>query len=548
MQSGAEEKEYNTLMRKHHWLVVLMVAAAAYFLQSLAWPLFAGRDCASYLLYYLEFSQPQPLYHTLMLYRTPAAPLFHGLLLDLSRRWLGSALLDELVMGALYCFSILIVYQLGSRWSSRTGWLAALLLLLQPGYAVLFHSVSSDGMYAAALLAWVWLIFQSVDSPRLGYFALHGVCLWGLVMIRPSSQFLLPFIFFPWLLRLPIRGRLQRFVLLLGVLGACLVSWSTYNLLRYDDFTVTRGTGTLPLTRIFTTGVPPLRAGNGPASAALIDAIQSDLLTRQPYLAYGIDLSAFLSSRSTRMLGDIFSLADRTWGWDDDQHHLLQVALETVLSDPLAYLWSVGRSAGGAFILNLTQPAPTRPQPAAESPVLRDSRGLPIPSEGQPIPAGNLFWLASSPDGRIQYDWDSFFTTGKLEMADPDLRQRDQALQHRLENLLVLLPSRQGNPFAAKPLNNLSRFYPPMLVWVMLGVLGLLLKPLRQEDLHLGFVLLLGLLVVLGTYAGIHKIIHYRVPFDSIFILAGLIGTRKLLILSRTGKRSRARPLSQVSR
>jgi hypothetical protein len=527
-------------MSMHSRLMIVLLAAGAYLLQSFAWPLFAGRDCASYLLYYLELNEAQPLYQTLMLYRTPAAPIFHGLLLDLSRRWLGSALLDELAMGALYCFSILIIYQLGNRWSSSAGWLAALFLLLQPGYAVLFHSVSSDGLYAAAWLAWVWLIFRTMDSPRLGYFALHGVCLWGLVMIRPSSQFLLPFIFFPWLLRLPIWGRLQRFVLLLGALGLCLVSWSTYNLLRYDDFTVTRGTGTLPLTRIFTTGVPPLRADNGPASAALIASIQSDLLTRQPYLAYGIDLSAFLSSGSTRMLGDIFSLADRTWGWDDDQHHLLQVALETVRSDPFAYLWSVSRSAGGAFIQNLVQPAPTLPQPAPESVVPRDTRGLPIPNEGQPIPAGNLFWLASSPDQRVQYAWDTFFETGKLQIANPELRRRDLALQDRLAGLLALLPSRAGSPSVAGLLNSLARHYPPMVIWLLLAMLGLPLKPLRCEDQVLAGVLLLALLVVLGSYAGIHKILHYRVPFDSLFIFAGMIGGSKLLRRCVPGASGRA--------
>lgn len=513
--------------------VILSLALGIYILQSIATPLFPGRDCASYLLYYLEMKQPNPIYESLMLFRTPGAPLFHGLLLDLSKAWLGNSLLDEILQGILFCLSALIVYKLGALWSSKAGLFAASAVILQPGYGLLYHSVSSDGVFAAAFLGWVYLIFKTYRSPKLGYFALHGLALSGLVLIRPSSQFLLPFIFFPWFLRLPFWERAWRFLLCTVTLSLCLAAWSSYNYLRYDDFTISRGGfATLPLTRIFLTGQPPIKASNGPASAALFQAIQNDLLQRQPYLAYGIDLGTFLNARNLRMLGDLISLADRTWGWQDDHHHLFQVGLEAIRSNPMQYLRSVARTVGGAFLLNLTQATPTRQkdQPEAGPAVIRDSRNLPVPSEGQLIPASNLWWLASSPDQKISYDWKNYFQTGRLEITDPTLKLRDQALHQRLDGLMELLPARDGSPLLANIFNIISKIYPPMILWVLAGIIGWVFKPRQGEDWVLGFVLALAFTVLLGTYAGIFLVLQYRIPFDPLFILAGTIGGKKLLV------------------
>src|SRR5690242_17845243 len=72
------------------------VAALAYVFQGLAWPLSPGRDFGSYILYYLDILSPQPVYHMLMLFRTPVTPLVLGVPLSIG----GDRLLYLLMLGA----------------------------------------------------------------------------------------------------------------------------------------------------------------------------------------------------------------------------------------------------------------------------------------------------------------------------------------------------------------------------------------------------------------------------------------------------------------
>ena len=70
-----------------------------------------------------------------------------------------------------------------------------------------------------------------------------------------------------------------------------------------------------------------------------------DLLPREPYRSYGIDLDTFFASGSARMHEDLIGLADRTWGWDDDYAHLARVGREAVRAHPGDYARGVARDS-----------------------------------------------------------------------------------------------------------------------------------------------------------------------------------------------------------
>ena len=171
------------------------IAATIYILQSFAWPLSQGRDCTSYLIYYLEMGQAEPLYHLLMLFRTPGAPIFHGLALQL-----GGATFDEILMGTLFCFSILITFRIGLYWNHRLAWIAALALALYPGYAIPYHQVSSQGIFAFTFIVFTWLVFNINPKSHLAYYALVAGNIFLLIMIRPAAQSMLTVAAYPFFL------------------------------------------------------------------------------------------------------------------------------------------------------------------------------------------------------------------------------------------------------------------------------------------------------------------------------------------------------------
>jgi hypothetical protein len=516
-------------------LFLVVAAGLVFLLQSVAWPLFQGRDASTYLLYYLEMANLDPVYPMIMVLRTPVAPLFFGVLLQ----W-GGPVLTEMVLGLCFTIAILAVYSIGSLWERKIGLLAAGAVLLQPAYGAIYHSVSSEAPSAFVFVLWVALMVSTIRSPGRNKFLAHGLFAFLFVLTRPTFVAFGLFALFPFLLpRIPLRQRAAFSALFLVVFIPLLGLWSSYNGIRYDDFTLARTSqAQIPFFRTFVLA-KTVRPDNGPASAELVQAIESDLLTQEPYLSYGIDLEEFLTSGSTRMWADLLWLSDYRWGWHADYEILLAAGSEAIWRQPIPYLLSLFRSLASVFVFNYTPPAPQVVQePTNERPVVVDERGLPVPSEGQPIPRGVLWMGAISPDHKIAYD-PAVLDRGVV--LDPAVRREVEQLDQEVQALLRQLPSRNGSPLAATLWNLLARIYPPTFLWIGLGLIGFFIRP----DSLKGMLLLLsgialGILVL--TYMGLSGIREMRIPFDPLYILFGIVGAREILQrwpIRRTFRRGR---------
>ena len=136
--------------------LLLLTALASYAVQALAWPLQRGRDSWDYWLTFLQLGDRDPPFSALQVFRTPIAPLVTG-----TPMWLGGARLTEVVFACLYALSLL-----GWAWAvvpiSRNAALAtALVLLVTPTYAGLFHEVSSDPVFAFIVAWWAGAVVRA---------------------------------------------------------------------------------------------------------------------------------------------------------------------------------------------------------------------------------------------------------------------------------------------------------------------------------------------------------------------------------------------------
>ena len=238
-------------------------------------------------------------------------------------------------MALLYSLSILCWWRTARRLGPAAGIAVAGALLVYPSYALLFHRLASDAVFAAAFALAALLAARVIESPTYGRSAALGLGV-AAARLRSTGQ--------PG--ALPARAarpaasrelagprwvasRHSRVAVLVPLLG-----WAAHNAVRADDFTVVRGGGHgLPLYRAFVVDriVEP---ENGDATRELARAVQSDLLPREPYRSYGIDLEQFFTAGSSRMHEDLIGLSDRTWGWDDDYAHLGRVGREAVVAHP----------------------------------------------------------------------------------------------------------------------------------------------------------------------------------------------------------------------
>lgn len=494
-----------------------------------------GRDGLLYVEYFVDMWHRTPALPYLMLVRTPGAPLMVGIPLRI-----GGAALAEVVMAFAYAASIVALYAVAAAVAGRRVAIAfAVVLLLYVPYGLLFHTLSSDAPFALGFALWSWLVAWTVAAPGARRFALLGAATGLIILIRPPSGPLLLAFVVPLLVARAWRGRLlgaAAFVLLFAVV---LLGFEAYNDARYGEFTLSRSTNaTFPFYGVFTYDklVSP---DNGPASRALAAEVKSHLLTREPYKAYGITVDRFFSSGSIRAWSDLVSLSDRTWGWQDDYSHLRSVAIEAIRRHPGAYAHDVLSTVRTEMATAYVQGAPSRARATAQPPPAVQRIGgrlLPVPSEGDIIPASRQPADTSTPDGSIRWDWSNI--AAPRPIYSPSERRRSDRLQAGTARLTSDLPNRSGSATAAKWLNRISNRFPSMTDWLVVGLLGLL--PGRRRRALVAAVLAgLALVVVVVTAAATPPTPQYRVPFDPAFILFGLVGVARLVDVVRARARAR---------
>jgi len=497
----------NPGIRNHpaFWPAILFVAALGVFwLQAIAWPVSAGRDVPSYLIYYNHFWDANPPSFTNMVFRTPLTPLVLGGLLRL-----GGHNLVEIAASLMFAASIAATCIFAQAWSRTVAVAAAAALMLYPTYGAIFHFFSSDGLLAFGFTSWLAFLAHTGPGARRRVYAWHGLCLFALVMIRPTMQVFLLLALQPWLLDgLTMRERSVRAGLMLATAAVLLGLWSTHNWLRYEDFTVARGGNAhVPFWRVFVSDRIVAR-DNGPASRALAQAVERDLLDREPYRTLGITADEALASGDPRVWSDLVVLVDRQWGWDNDHRELRAVALEAIRAHPVRYVRGVIGTLYWALVSDLSKPARV---PGSTAPRPRKLATF-HKADALIIPYSNQHWLGSRPPDRPPAE----------RAAGPDA---DDGNGWELANQRAFMrPVRAGSAAAAHVLNFwVQKFYPPMLVLIGVGLLGVVLTrhPARRLMLFATGVTLLHFVIV---YASENLTLEYRIPFDPVFFVIGAAG------------------------
>ena len=251
---------------------------------------------------------------------------------------------------------------------------------------------------------------------------------------------------------------------------------------------------------------------NGPASRRLARVVKRDLLTQEPYRSYGIDVVEFFASGSDRMFVDLGTLGGRA--------DLQEVTREAIRAHPVTFakgiagtvwelLWT-GRVFAPESIAGSEEVQPSRLQV-----IVVDGRTLPRPSEGEPIP--------TSHNGPAYLE--------------------DEALQARLErdtlDLEERLPTRAGTELTHR-LNQASRAFPPLVLWLIVGLVGVAMRRPRGALVALALSAA-ALEVVVATSMVTLAVGEYVVPVAPAFFLlaaAGLVGAQPRGRL-RLPKRSR---------
>lgn len=443
---------------------------------------------------------------------------------------LGS-LAAEVALGLLYALSVLCWWLAARRVSTGAGLGLAVLLLAYPGYVLLFHRLASDALYAAGFALAALLLARFVERRSPGRAAALGAALALLVLVRPVSQILI--LLAPLLLlgRGAWRPRIGALAAFAAAAALPLLAWAGHNALRADDFTVVRGAGHgLPLYRAFVVDriVDP---ANGEATRELARAVQDDLLPREPYRSYEVDLDTFFSAGSARMHEDLIGLADRTWGWDDDYARLASVGREAVLAEPGAYARGVLRDSWRLLWWPVFLPVAESTAAGWTGYAPLAAGELPEPSEGQPIPSASVSAFISTPDGRFREVWTSP-TAHDIVANDPDDAAHLDRMNRHVDGVLRRFEERDSSSALGEWLNRASRWFPRPAVWLLAGILAIAVRRPRRTAVPI-VLSAASLLVVLGTSLAVPAAAEYSTPVAPAFLLLAAAG----LLAPRSGAR-----------
>jgi hypothetical protein len=513
--------------------LLFALALVVFALRSIALPVIPGRDFGTYVAYYVQLGDWDSVVPMSMLFRTPLAPVVVGGTLELLGGWGLQA-----VMALLFAASVVAWTRSALVFGPRAALVTAAALLVYPGYGILFHTPASEPVAAAAFAAWALAVSRAWLAPSYGRFAVVGAATAASALARPAFQVLVLVTALPLVLRLPWRIRLACGGACAAVAIAILGSWTVANGLRYDDYTVARGTGAFfPFYRAFTTD-HIVRPDNGPASRELADAVRRELLPEEPYRSYGITLDEFFTRGGPREFEDVVGITDRLWGWDSDYAHMRAVGVEAVRAHPRRYVSGVGRT----ILEELWKPlfvalpsrdveppsAPSTPPPDGDASAPPTGPALPVPSEGEQIPAAHQGFFATTPDGDIREVWTSP-VDHSLVFATGEMQRRYDELGRDAGALLAKVPPYEGNEWLTLQFSRSSKLFPPPVLWLVAGLVGLVVR----RPKHFGLALALtgaALLVVAFQALAIYTIVEFAIPVAPALVVlgaAGLVGTRR---------------------
>jgi len=139
-------------------------------------------------------------------------------------------------------------------------------------------------------------------------------------------------------------------------------------------------------------------------------------------------------------------------------------------------------------------------------------------SESYLIPAGQSVWI-SRPDNCIKDVWTSA-TAHHFTFCKAAYKPRFEAITHELSRLFANLPDRQGNEQLALRMNQASRWYPRLIIWILVGLVALLIR--RPVGTRTLVALALAALVVIVLNAlGLFADPRFALPVAPAFVVLG---------------------------
>ncbi len=482
-----------------------LVTALIHIMLWIAYPIHYGPDGHSYIYYFVDIFNKEPILPMILTYRTPVAPFFYGLLLQN-----GGTLAVSIASEILLLLLIPAIYLLALSWGKNAARVATVLFILFLPFQIQFHQISSDALFSWFIIIFFLSLKYALEHKNIESWAVLGIISALTILTRPSGLVIvlaLPAVLF---LKLNFKKIFKLSATYILCLVIILGSFVLYKGVRFEDYTISRGSNYTAFMRVYSLQESLFRPENGPNSKKLVSIIEKELLDTELYKKYDITLDKILNYQpSRRFLGDIIVAVDKTEGWDSQYELLEKVAFESIKANPVSYFKHYLKDI--ILLTTIEQTIPETPVPKDTKLYLNDisntgKEDLPEPTEGELIPYSNTWWMLSSPVNKLptQSEVDNF--------------------NEKYEKIALDVDSAQGSPGMVRITEILwdSVKIPIFYFWV-LGILGIIFSK-RNKRILLIYIFIISAIIIVGTLYAAHVYTRYRLPLDPLIMISGVAG------------------------
>ena len=135
-----------------------------------------------------------------------------------------------------------------------------------------------------------------------------------------------------------------------------------------------------------------------------------------------------------------------------------------------------------------------------------------------------------------------------LVFATQEMQRRYDEIGRDAGALMAEVPPYDGNEWLTLQFSRSSKLFPPPILWLVAGLVGLIVR--RPKHLGLALALAGAAVLVVGFQAlAIYTIVEFAIPVAPALIVlgaAGLVGTRTIAQASRRGKRHEPPPQDRL--
>lgn len=487
------------------FIIVFLFAILFHFIIWKAFPLHFGPDGIIFSYYFIDVFNKEPIFPMILTYRTPIAPLFYGFLLKA-----GGVSLTSIICEIMSLICIPLIYLLAHPWGKIAARISAVFIVILIPFQVLFHQINSDALFGFASIVMFIFFRYLIENKNLKYAIFLGISTAFLVLIRPSGIFAVILIIFLFFVKIKFKHILK----LIGVYALSfliLISpFLTYKVIKFNDFSLSRGSNYMEFMRIYTLQEPLFKPENGPYSEKLVKLAEEHLINSDFYKKYDVTLEEFLNHRpNRRFFGDLIVLVDKTQGWDSSYKLLRQVALESIKANSGSYLKNFASDTFKLSIMKQSIQEPVKQEDIETYKtvnLLKDETEYVEPDEGELIPYSKTWWMLSSPDGKLP-------TLQELEDFDK-----------KLIPLISEITKTNSNLNIYRYINKIwDMLCLPFWIFWIFAVISIALSKKNQKILGIA-ILVFYITIIVGTLYSQPVYLRYRLPLDPLLMTISITG------------------------